>query len=129
VLTYIVRRLVWGAVSFLVLTLATFVLFFQIPADPARFIVRNPRASEQQLEQAREKLGVDDPVLVQYGRFLKRLSRLDFGDSFTSTPTDVVPVRDTLVQAAAVSASLMVGGAVLVFLVAIPLGLLGAIHP
>jgi ABC-type dipeptide/oligopeptide/nickel transport system permease component len=38
VLTYIVRRLVWGAVSFLVLTLATFVLFFQIPADPARRI-------------------------------------------------------------------------------------------
>ena len=91
---YVAKRLVWGAVSFLVLTLATYVLFFQIPADPARFVVRNPRASEQQLAEAREKLGLDDPVLVQYGRYLWRLAHLDFGESFESRPTDVVPVQD-----------------------------------
>ncbi len=126
---YVVKRLVWGAVSFLVLTLATYVLFFQIPADPARFVVRNPRASDQQLAEAREKLGLDDPVLVQYGRYLRRLAHLDFGESFESRPTDRVSVRTTVVKAAGVSASLIVGGAVLVFLIAIPLGLYGALHP
>jgi peptide/nickel transport system permease protein len=69
VIGFIARRLAWGAVSFLVLTLATFVLFFRIPADPARFVVRNPRASEEELDRARAQLGIDDPVLVQYGRF------------------------------------------------------------
>jgi peptide/nickel transport system permease protein len=129
VLTYIVKRLFWGAVSFIVLTLATYVLFFQIPADPARFVVRNPRASEEQLAQAREKLGLDDPVLVQYGRYLWRLAHLDFGESFESRPRDIVPVRETVVNAAGVSLSLIVGGAVLVFLIAIPLGLYSAVHP
>jgi peptide/nickel transport system permease protein len=129
VIGYMAKRLFWGAVSFVVLTLATYVLFFQIPADPARFVVRNPRASEEQLEQAREKLGLDDPVLVQYGRYLGRLARLDFGESLESRPTDVVPVRETVVKAAGVSASLVLGGAVLVFLIAIPLGLLSAIRP
>jgi peptide/nickel transport system permease protein len=128
-LTYVAKRLFWGAVSFIVLTLATYVIFFQIPADPARFVVRNPRASEEQLAQAREKLGVDDPVLVQYVHFLGRLARLDFGESFQSRPTDVVPVRETVVKAAGVSASLILGGALLVFLIAIPLGLFGAIRP
>jgi peptide/nickel transport system permease protein len=129
VISYVVKRLFWGAISFVVLTLATYVLFFQIPADPARFVVRNPRAAEEELARAREKLGVDEPVLVQYVEFLGRLVRLDFGESFQSTPTDVVPVRETLVRAAGVSASLIVGGGVLVFLLAIPLGLLAAIRP
>jgi ABC-type dipeptide/oligopeptide/nickel transport system permease component len=113
VIGFIARRLASGAVSFLVLTLATFVLFFQIPADPARF-VRNRNPSEAQLAQAREKLGVDEPVLVQYGRFLRRLAQLDFGESFASRPIDVAPVRETVVDAAGVSASLVLGGAVLV---------------
>jgi peptide/nickel transport system permease protein len=129
VIAFVAKRLFWGAVSFIVVTLATYVLFFLIPADPARYIVRNPRASEEQLAQAREKLGVDDPVLVQYGRYLWRLAHIDFGDSFESGPTDIVPVRETVLRAAGVSGSLILGGALLVFLVAIPLGLLGAIHP
>jgi peptide/nickel transport system permease protein len=126
---YLGKRLFWAAISFVVLTLATYILFFQIPADPARFVVRNPRASERELALAREKLGVDDPVYVQYAHFLERLVQLDFGESFASTPTDVQPVRETVVDAARVSASLVLGGAVLVFLIAIPLGLIGAIRP
>ena len=49
---YLLRRLVWAAVLVFVLTLATYVIVFQIPADPARFLVRNQNPTERQLEEA-----------------------------------------------------------------------------
>jgi ABC-type dipeptide/oligopeptide/nickel transport system permease component len=60
-LAYVVRRILWAGVLAVAMTFVTFVIVFEIPSDPARFLVPNQNPSEHQLEAAREKLGVDDP--------------------------------------------------------------------
>jgi peptide/nickel transport system permease protein len=129
-LFYFLRRASWAVVSIFVVTLITHVAFFQIPADPARFLVRNQAPTDQQLAEAREKLGVDDPVYEQYGRFVWHALQLDFGDSWASIgERRRESVRDQLKAAAPVTISLMAGAAVLWLAIAIPFGTLGALFP
>ena len=129
-LFYVVRRLVWGLVSIVVLTFTTYVIFFQIPADPARFLVRNPNPTERQLAEAREYLGVDDPVLVQYPRFVWRALHLDFGVTYQSLASgSPTPVTTLIEQAAPVTASLFFGGMIIFLSISIPIGIAAALRP
>ena len=130
-LRYVLRRLLWAGVLALAMSFVTFVILFQIPADPARFLVRNQDPSERQLEAAREKLGVDDPFFVQYGRFVWRVAHLDLGYSYASRSLErqPTPVTTELRRAIPVTATLLIGGAVIWLTVAIPLGVLSAVRP
>jgi peptide/nickel transport system permease protein len=127
---YFIRRTLLALVSIFAVTLITYVAFFQIPADPARFLVPNQAPTEQQLREAREKLGVDDPFWVQYGRFMWHAAQLDFGDSWASIGVRRrESVRDQLTAAAPVTFSLMIGAALLWLAIAIPFGVLSALFP
>jgi peptide/nickel transport system permease protein len=57
-----------------------FFCVYRLPGDPARMILGR-QASDQTIERFREDAGLNDPVLTQYARFLKRSARLDFGES------------------------------------------------
>jgi peptide/nickel transport system permease protein len=128
VVAYIVRRILWAGVLVVAMTFVTFVIVYKIPNDPARFLVPNQNPTEHQLEVAREKLGVDDPFFVQYGRFLWRAVHLDLGYSYSAAGLrDTVPVTSELRRAIPVTLSLLVGGAVIWLSVAIPLGLISAV--
>lgn len=78
---YVLRRLlytlfvVWGAVTII------FVVMRFVPGDPAIALL-GATATPEQIAAARVRLGLDDPVLVQYGRYLVRAVQLDFGESF-----------------------------------------------
>jgi peptide/nickel transport system permease protein len=125
VIGYFVRRLLWACVLFLAVTLVTFVIFFVIPADPARQAC-GQRATPQCIERARHFLGIDRPVIVQYARFLDRLVvHQSLGHSFTNRQD----VTKQVLQAAPVTASLVFGGAVLWLLISIPVGILSALRP
>jgi peptide/nickel transport system permease protein len=120
VIQYLVRRLLWACVLFVAITLVTFVIFFVIPADPARQAC-GQRATADCITRARHFLGVDRPVLVQYVRFLDRLVvHQSLGRSFTNRQD----VTHQVLQAAPVTASLVFGGMVVWLLVAIPIGIL-----
>lgn len=122
---YLVRRLLWACVLFVAITLVTFVIFFVIPADPARQAC-GQRATAECIARARHFLGVDRPVLVQYVRFLDRLVvHQSLGRSFTNRQD----VTHQVLQAAPVTASLVFGGMVVWLLVAIPIGILSALRP
>jgi peptide/nickel transport system permease protein len=128
VVAYIVRRILWAGVLVVAMTFVTFVILYKIPNDPARFLVPNQNPTEHQLEVAREQLGVDDPFFVQYGRFLWRAAHVDLGYSYSSVGfREPVPDTTELRQAIPVTASLLLGGAVIWLLVAIPLGLISAV--
>jgi peptide/nickel transport system permease protein len=129
VLAYLLRRVLWAILLLVVMTFVTYVIFFQIPSDPARFIVRNQAPTDQQLEVARHQLGLDDPLVVQYGHFLWRAAHLDLGVSYQSFGRSPVPVTHLLREAAPVTASLILGGAILWLLLSIPLGILSALRP
>jgi peptide/nickel transport system permease protein len=119
--TYLARRgvaalgLIW-----LVLTL-TFVLLQAAPGDAADLLVP-PDASPEVTRQLREELGLDRPLLEQYGQWLANLLRGDLGESFRRRE----PVRDML--AAAVPVSLWLGSLslLLTFVVGIGVGALQA---
>ena len=64
--------LLWAGVLFFAVTIVTFVIFFIIPADPAR-LAAGQRATPDEIARARHFLGLDRPVPVQYALFLKRL--------------------------------------------------------
>lgn len=67
---YIVRRVIIGVVMLFVMSLVTFLLFFASPVDPARFTC-GKNCSPALIEQNRKALGYDEPVLVQWGQFVK----------------------------------------------------------
>jgi peptide/nickel transport system permease protein len=134
VFVYIVRRVLWAVFLCFVLTVVTYLIFFQIPADPARYLVQAQASPASdlslQLEAARKELGVDKPIYVQYGRFLKRIVRLDLGTSYSRFRTrDERSVNDMLKEAAPVTISLFFGATLLYLLIALPLGTLGALYP
>jgi peptide/nickel transport system permease protein len=125
VIRYIARRLVWGAVLFIAATIVTYAIFFVIPADPAR-LVAGKAATPQDIARARHFLGLDRPVAVQYGLFLKRLVVYgDLGTSFANRQS----VNSIVFNAAPVTASLVAGGAILWMLIALPVGILSALRP
>jgi peptide/nickel transport system permease protein len=125
VLRYFIRRMLWACVLFVAVTLVTFVIFFVIPADPARQVC-GQRATAMCVERARHFLGLDRPMIVQYGRFLDRLViHQSLGHSFTNRQD----VTQQVLQAAPVTGSLVFGGAVLWLLISIPIGILSALRP
>lgn len=76
---YITKRAIGAVIS--ILGAATIVFFLiRISGDPVRLMLP-PEASEEQVVQLRESLGYNDPLLVQYGRYLLDLCKGDFGTS------------------------------------------------
>jgi ABC-type dipeptide/oligopeptide/nickel transport system permease component len=80
VLAYLTKSIVGAVVVLLVMSFIIFGLQSTIPADPARAIA-GPSAPPETVEAMREHLGLDDPVLIQYGRFLVRVAHADLGTS------------------------------------------------
>lgn len=126
---FVLRRSLWAVLLCFVVTILVFLIFFTIPADPARMIVPEQNPTPQRIAAARAKLGVDKPLYVQYWRFLGRLARLDLGSSYQSRPGYEVPVNDLIKRAAPVTASVLGGAMVLWLLVSVPLGVWSALRP
>jgi ABC-type dipeptide/oligopeptide/nickel transport system permease component len=79
-MTYLIKRVAGAVVVLLVMSFIVFCLQSIIPADPVR-AVAGPSAPPETVEAIREQLGIDDPTVVQYGRFLVRLVHGDLGIS------------------------------------------------
>ena len=124
-LRFVIRRALWAVVLFLAVSFVTYVIFFLVPANPAR-LAAGQSATPEKVEEVKEFLGLDDPVYVQYGRFLKRLVfEGSLGQSFLTRQS----VNEEIKRAAPITASLVFGGMVLVLLMAIPIGILSALRP
>jgi peptide/nickel transport system permease protein len=81
--TYLLRRLVRALSTLLGTTLILFLLVRVIPADPAVSIA-GPKADPQTLAKIRADLGLDDPILLQYGRYVAQVARGDLGRSYVT---------------------------------------------
>jgi peptide/nickel transport system permease protein len=105
---------------------ATFVfaILHLAPGDPAR-VIAGQRASEEFVRQVRTELGLNDPIWVQYGRFLLEAVQLDFGDSYQIQKG--TPVKQILRFKLPVTLEMALYGQFLGILFGIPVGLLGAI--
>lgn len=112
-LQFLGRRLMGIALTLLAVLSLTFLLTFAIPQDPARSIA-GPRATPQQLEQVRARLGLNDPAWRQYARYLGAVALGDLGYSYTQRREVLVIIAERLPYTAllalgAVSFQLIVG--------------------
>jgi len=76
---YLIRRLFYSIFVILGVVAIVFVVMHMV-GDPARLMLR-PEATEEQYLALREQLGLNDPMYVQFGRFISGLAHGDFGDS------------------------------------------------
>jgi peptide/nickel transport system permease protein len=120
---YLFRRLLQAALILLGVSFITFVLLYVLPADPVRQIAGRS-ATQQTVENIRQQLGLDQPLLVQYGRFLAGLVQGDLGRSYLQR-TEVSTLIASRLPA---SLLLMAGGILCELLIGLTLGVIAALY-
>jgi ABC-type dipeptide/oligopeptide/nickel transport system permease component len=121
---YVLRRLLFLPLTLLVVSFATFYITRWGPGDPIS-IYSGQYRDEEAFDRVRERYGLDDPIIVQYGTYMERLLlHGDFGPSFRYRDRDI---PDILRPKIWVSFRLGLYAFVLTFLIGIPIGVFAAV--
>jgi peptide/nickel transport system permease protein len=123
-LRFLLRRVVFGVVVMWLVATTVFIMYFIAPHDVARTLAGR-QASEATIAAIRHNLGLDRPVIAQYGSFLWRALHGDFGYSYTNAE----PVTSLIGNGLPVTASLVIGGAVLWLVMGVGIGVVAATRP
>lgn len=118
---FLVRRLAQSILTLFIVSLVVFSIVHIAPGDPA--IIANEETNPEIAEQFRENLGLNDPLPVQYARWLGGVVRLDFGNSLQHS----VPNLDLVMNRLPASLLLTATSMGLATMVALPLGIISAI--
>ncbi len=118
---YIIKRLLSSILVLLGVVTIIFILSHVIPSDPATKWA-GARATQEQLEQAREQLGLNDPIIVQYGSYLGDLLHGDLGINYSTKQ----PVTQEILKYAPATFELVLLAFILAVIVGIPLGIYSA---
>jgi len=122
-LRYLGRRAVSTVPMLLLVGLITFLLIHITPGDPAS-VVAGENATEEAIQDARRRLGLDKPFLVQFFTWLTSVLAGDLGTSFTSGK----PVTELIFERMPITLSLTAGATLIGLLIAIPFGVFAATH-
>lgn len=121
---YVVKRLLWMIPVMLGVTVVIFSIMHFVPGDPA-VIILGTEATEAQLMQKREELGLTEPFLVQLVTYMKNVFlHFDFGNSYITNNSITSELLARLPRTALVGFVSMV----LMLLIGIPLGITAAVH-
>ena len=121
-MTYLLRRVLWTVPVLLGVLTVVFFLIHLIPGDPVDLMLgENALAADRQ--QMRLQLGLDRPVLTQYGLYLRGALTGDLGTSFHTRRPVVAMIRERLPA----TLELMLGAMVVALGLALPLGILAAL--
>lgn len=140
---YLLKRLAQGVVIVFITSLIIFTLLRVVPGDPVRLIVGG-MADESVVEEVAQKMGLRDPIIVQYGRYMAGVVQGDFGQSYVRpvngmvvaggeyidpTKSNMAPALDLIVER--IPLTLMLAGMALLFalLVSVPLGIFAGLYP
>jgi peptide/nickel transport system permease protein len=126
VVRFLIRRLLTGILVVWLISVIVFGLFFVAPHNVATLLLGKFAAQNQQLvDSVTHQLGLDQPIVVQYGHFVVRLLHGDLGYSYYSHQ----PVTTLIAQALPVTASLAIGAAVIWVTLGVLIGVLSATRP
>lgn len=136
-LSYLLKRLFWMVPLLVGISLISFLIMHLAPGDitstEAGF---NPKTSEESRQKLREMYNLDKPVVVQYGLWLKRISKLDFGHSFASHQKPVFweekdkdgnVTKGMIQEALPITLLINVLSLILIIAIALPLGVISAL--
>jgi peptide/nickel transport system permease protein len=122
-MTYVLNRLLSVILTLFLITLVTFAVTNILPGDVAMMIM-GTQSNEAALEGLRQSLGLNDPLLVQYGRWIGRLLTGDLGNSLIFKK----PIAELLAQKAVASSIIVVMSMTIALALAVPLGVWAAVH-
>ena len=123
---YLIRRILWACLLFIIITFVTFVIFFMGPNDPARAQCGGDQAQPACLKLVTEKYGLNKPLYMQYWYFFDRLViHHNLGVSYATGQS----INQSIGKAAPVTASLVFGGAILWMILALIIGVFSALRP
>ncbi|MGD6774796.1 nickel ABC transporter permease [Sutcliffiella horikoshii] len=119
-------RLVQLTIMILLLSFATFVLMKITPGDPVRTLLKvdDVISTTEDKERVMKEYGFDKPILVQYIQWLWNVAQLDLGESIISKR----PVLEIILDKLPATVALSVGGLIALFIIAVPLGVIGAVY-
>jgi peptide/nickel transport system permease protein len=120
----IVRRLLLSIVVLWIVATATFAMMRFLPGDPVAVMLQKSGGSAQRIAELRHQLGLDEPVAVQYAKFLGGLVRGDLGKSLFTGRSVTKMILEQFPATLELAAAAMFVGVV----VGVALGLLSALH-
>jgi peptide/nickel transport system permease protein len=120
---YILRRLMSVVPTLFGVTLISFFLTYILPGNPA-LVKAGPLATPEYLAEIERKMGLDQPVWVQYGRYVGGLFGGDLGESSATGR----PVLQDFLQRLPATLELTLASLILAVLIGVPLGVLSAVH-
>lgn len=123
-LMMVLKRLMLAVPSLIGVVIVTFLLTRALPGDPAAYFA-GPAATKEAIEQIRVKLGLDQPLPVQFVGYVRDLARGDMGSALTTGQ----PVADEIRARLPASAELTLLGLILSVVIAVPLGITAATRP
>ena len=120
-LLFLVRRVLWSLLVLVGLSMVIFVIARVVPGDPARMAL-GPRATAEQVADLQHKLGLDRPLVEQYGLFVVDLSHGDLGHSLLSERAVSADIHDSF----GATFELVVSTILLAVIFGVPLGVVAA---
>src|SRR5688500_5905437 len=120
---YVLRRLIESAVTFVLVTIVVFLGVRALPGDQARALA-GEESDPAAIAQIREEYGLDQPLRVQYARYVEKAVTGDLGRSSRTG----LPVTDTIAQALPVTLQLSVFAIAIAVLIGIVAGVVAAVR-
>ena len=133
-LTYLSKRLFEMIPTLLGITLISFFIIHLAPGKPTDVLSEmNPKITPEAREQLEKLYGLDKPVYIQYGMWLKRVVKLDFGNSFSTDRRPVIEkIWDTkqrlIDRRLFITFFINVLSIFFIFIIAVPIGISSATH-
>jgi ABC-type dipeptide/oligopeptide/nickel transport system permease component len=133
-LQYIIRRLLWAAVMLVLVVAVVFTIFFVIPGGTGKreegqlspvavsMAGRNPRP--ELVRDIEHRLGLDQPLYVQFGKYIGNAAQLDLGYSYQTQE----PVREAVIRRAPATMSLAIGASIVWLVMGIATGIISALR-
>ncbi len=123
---FLIRRVLTGALVVWMISVIVFAIFFIAPHNVAQLLLGRFAGQNRQLVQTvTRELGLNKPILAQYGHFISRLVHGDLGYSYYSHE----PVTTLIARALPVTASLAIGAAIIWVIAGVMIGVLSATKP
>ncbi|KIR02972.1 Dipeptide transport system permease protein DppB [Lachnospiraceae bacterium TWA4] len=121
----LLKRLIQIVIVLIGISFITFGLTYLAPGDPVTIMysATGTMPSEEVLNEARETMGLNDPFIVQYGRWIGKVLQGDFGMSYSKSK----PVMELIGMRLWPTLKLSLASMVLMLLVSVPLGMLAAV--
>ncbi len=122
---YLMRRILIAIPTFLGITILVYVLASMAPGSPLEMVFMDSNATAEAMADQEARLGLDQPIYIQYFRWFMQLLRGNFGVSFRTS----LPVWDSIAERIGPTLLITISSIVVSICIAIPLGVMSAYKP